>query len=135
MLLRRAPGFVAALILLPLSVLAPAIPGYTMMVCRLTGTVVVADCGGIAADDAPDAATPLHAGWAAGSCCDTLRVTFTHAPGEWEAEAPGVAAYFVPVRWSTPAPMIQIERAGEVQAVAPPGLGPPRRLITQTFLI
>lgn len=133
MLLRRAPGFVAALILLPLSILAPAIPGYTMMICRLTGTVVAADCNG-AMPDAPDAPTPVGDAWQAASCCDTLQVTFQRAPAETHAEAPTLAASFVPVRSSLP-PAIVLVPAGEARATAPPGLGPPRRLVTQTFLI
>jgi len=134
MLLRRAPGFVAALILLPLSILAPAIPGYTTMICRLTGTVVPANCGGAAMDGATDAPTPLDSGWQAASCCDVLRVTFDRAPAEAHAEAPTIAASFTPLR---PLMRAASETAPsrDARPQAPPGLGPPRRLITQTFLI
>lgn len=133
MLLRRAPGFVAALILLPLSILAPAIPGYTMMICRLTGTAVPADCGGSVTGDAPAAPTPVDSGWQAASCCDVLRVAFDRPPAEAHAEAPAmIAAFFVPSR-----PLVRpaLEAAADASLPAPPGLGPPLRLITQTFLI
>jgi len=134
MLLRRAPGFVAALILLPLSILAPAIPGYTVMVCRLTGTAVATDCGGAVKDDAP---APLEAGWAAASCCDVLRVTFDRTPAEVHLEQPTLLSFMgqaLPVSWSAPLPPARV-RGGDDRATAPPGLGPPRRLITQSFLI
>jgi hypothetical protein len=119
--------------LLPLSILAPAIPGYTMMICRLTGTVVAADCGGAAMQEAPDSPAPDH-GWQAASCCDTLRVTFDHAPAETHLEAPALAASPLPSQWSMPVVM-EPARRHDTRAAAPPGLGPPRRLITQTFLI
>jgi len=136
MLLRRAPGFVAALILLPLSVLAPAIPGYAMMVCRLTGTVVSADCAGALANDAPVPA-PLVPRWAAASCCDVLRVTFDRAPAEAHLDEPAltaVLAHAVPARWSVPLPRASVHGDG-ARAPAPPGMGPPRRFVTQSFLI
>lgn len=134
MLLRRAPGFVAALILLPLSILAPALPGYSLMICRLTGTIVATECGGAVMQEAGDAPAPADNGWDAGSCCDTLRVTFTHAPAEVHAEALAITAFFLPVPWYA-APALDTARTNDAHAAAPPGLGPPRRLITQSFLI
>ena len=136
MLLRRAPGFVAALILLPLSILAPAIPGYSMMVCRLAGTVVAADCGGAVKDDAP-APPPPASGWAAASCCDVLRVTFDRSPAEVHLDRPAwtaADAHALPIAWSV-APLRTLRRADDACAPAPPGLGPPRRLVKQSFLI
>jgi|GEM_PF-3425031 len=136
MLLRRAPGFVAALILLPLSILAPAIPGYSMMVCRLTGAVVAGDCGGAVQDDAPVPA-PLERGWAAASCCDVLRVTFDRAPAEVHLDQPALTTVHgqaLPVNWSAPS-FPAPARGDDARATAPPGLGPPRRLVTQSFLI
>jgi len=117
--------------LLPLSILAPAIPGYTMMICRLTGTVVAADCVAAAAQDAP---VPGDSGLQAASCCDTLRVTFDRAPAETHLAAPASPASFVHVRWSLPRARATVH-GPDLRAAAPPGLGPPRRLVTQTFLI
>jgi hypothetical protein len=131
MLLRRAPGFVAALILLPLSILAPAIPGYTAMVCRLTGTVVLADCGQASAEDAP---TPAQSVWQAGSCCDTFQVTFSRAPAETPLAAPLAMGTVVPVARFQILPMVP-QRPFDMNRPAPSGIGPPRRLVTQTFLI
>jgi len=133
MLLRRAPGFVAALILLPLSILAPAIPGYTAMICRMTGAAIASDCVEAAeTDQAPAPAS--QDGWTAASCCDVLRVTFSRAPAESQAEALAQPASLERAVGSPTLPVLA-PRGLERPSTAPAGLGPPRRFVTQTFLI
>jgi len=143
MLLRRAPGFVAALILLPLTILAPSLRGYTAMVCRMTGAVTLADCAPApqladrAALPSPDGQGASDAGrWLDESCCDFVRVTFAQPPVETAttfehrsrlvASLPAIGVVS-PAVWAAP-PIAE-------GVPAPPGLGPPRRLVTQIFLL
>jgi hypothetical protein len=124
------------LITLPLSLLAPAMHGYTTMTCRMTGAISVANCaapaGPAAADEHQAASEPDR--WVEESCCDFGQVTFTRAPAEATSRFDHLAPVSVPtidvairVTWTAP-------RATR-GAPAQPGLGPPRRLVTQTFLI
>jgi len=131
MLLRRAPGIVAALLLLPLTILASVRLDTPVMVCRMTGTVTLAPCA--PTEDAPP---PGHDALVDPSCCDFVTVVQARAPAETVAcpELPGPAF----AAGATPPPRLSDltpERGPCPQAGAPPGLGPPIRQRTQTFLI
>lgn len=131
MLLRRAPGIVAALLLLPLMILAPVAHDTTAMVCRMTGAVSWEACQ----PDA-DAPAPQHDALVAESCCDFITVARPHAPveavaGPEPSQPAVVASLFRGPGTSGLAPT----RGPAMHAPAPPGLGPPIRQRTQTFLL
>lgn len=143
MLLRRAPGIVAAVILLPLLILAPTLHGYTAMVCRLTGAIMSTDCAPApalddsaevpSADDRGDSGTGR---WLDESCCDFVRVTFAQPPADGATQS----EHQVRVVASLPMPgpavrMVWMTPLTNDEATAQPGIGPPRRLLTQTFLL
>ena len=131
MLLRRAPGIVAALLLLPLTILASVRLDTTVMVCRMTGAVTTAPCA--PGDDTPP---PAHDALVDPSCCDFVTIADARAPAETVAcpELPGpvpaagaIHAHHVSGLTPTRGPSLQVG--------APPGVGPPIRQRTQTFLI
>ena len=132
MLLRRARGIVAALLLLPLTILASVAHDTTAMVCRMTGAVSWAPCEPAGDQDAPE-----HAAFVEPSCCDFVTVARPRAPAETvgcpELSRPTLAA-------SSPGAHLHAPSRGPADVVplrapAPRGLGPPIRQLTQTFLI
>jgi len=131
MLLRRAPGIVAAVWLLPLTILAPVAHDTTAMVCRMTGAVSWAPCE--AAPD-PEAPAPEQDGLADASCCDFITIAHPRAPLETAPDVPRPTFAGHALRSLRPTSRLPT-RPTSLNAPAIPGLGPPIRQRTQTFLI
>jgi hypothetical protein len=137
MLLRRAPGIVAAFLLLPLLVLAPIAHDVTAMVCRMTGTVSWQPCEPTADQQAEE---PEHDALVDESCCDFIRMASPHPSFEraFRPELPRPAVVVVPRAEVSAFPISPDERGvavGGPGKPAPVGLGPPVRQVTQTFLL
>lgn len=131
MLLRRAPGIVAAVLLLPVTILASVRIDATVMVCRMTGAVSWAPC--TPAEDAPP---PSQDTLEEPSCCDLLTVEQPRVPAE-TVTGPALSPPTVATAPVHPWPVADLPpvRPWNLEAPAPPGLGPPIRQRTQTFLI
>ncbi|HEY4186412.1 MAG TPA: hypothetical protein VGP07_15155 [Polyangia bacterium] len=144
---------------MPLLILAPTLRGYTAMVCRMTGAVTPTDCA--PAIELADPAVPSSAQeqgaeqgaeqgdeqgdergesgpgrWLDESCCDFVRVTFAQPPAD------AVTRFEHALQLVASLPALQVVSRAvwtapplDRGAPAQPGLGPPRRLVTQTFLI
>jgi len=102
------------------------------MVCRMTGAVSWAPCA--PAEEAPP---PANDALGDGGCCDYLTASHASAPSDMvtppELPRPTLAVGVVTLE---PRPSGLTPAGGpSPKATAPPGLGPPIRQRTQTFLI